>query len=177
MSSGQAASFSESTIEKFKDCFLLYAKEGYISNSGQLLLIMRSLGCAATKQEAINCFNQFSSTNGDQQPRLDFAAFMQLMARYRRNYNTKADVEAAFEAIDRKRSGYLTIGELQQLLQKSGEQLHSSEVARLLKELDADGTGSNRKINYTKLLDFLTTAPVVTLSNSRSSRSSHSKKH
>ncbi len=53
----QSKYFSEKDIEDFRQCFKLYAKEGYVGAVDKLGFIMRSLGMAPTINELKGYYN------------------------------------------------------------------------------------------------------------------------
>ena len=59
------------------------------------------------------------------------------------------ELQHEFEKIDDDKSGFLEFDEIKSVIEKSGSKLESSEIDKIIKEIDFAG---NNKINYSEFL-------------------------
>lgn len=60
-----------------------------------------------------------------------------------------SELQHEFEKIDDDKSGFLEFDEIKAVIEKSGSKLESSEIDKIIKEIDFVG---NNKINYSEFL-------------------------
>ncbi|XP_059147425.1 uncharacterized protein LOC131935110 [Physella acuta] len=142
--------FSENQIDAFKECFFFHARKGYITNEGDLSIIIRSLNYCATKEEISKYFAKASAADG----RIDFASFLNIMHDHSLVENKQKELRAALNAQDRGRRGYLNASELRHILTNIGEKLSSKEVDSLFREAGVQASG---QVNIASFVDTIMT--------------------
>ncbi|KAJ8311565.1 hypothetical protein KUTeg_010920 [Tegillarca granosa] len=55
--------FSQSDIDKFKECFNYHCHRGYAASENELSVIMRSLGYSPTRDEVIKYFKKYGAVD------------------------------------------------------------------------------------------------------------------
>ncbi|CAF1106412.1 unnamed protein product [Brachionus calyciflorus] len=143
--------FSEKDIEIYRQCFKLYAKEGFVTSAEKLGYIMRSLNLKPTKTELSNYFNKYKKEDGQ----IDFAEFLNVIHLHTQTENANEEILAAFKAYDINKKGYLTAKELKAILTTTGEKLSNRDVEMIIQEVN--GPSKDDKISYEKLLKILST--------------------
>ncbi|XP_055893167.1 calmodulin-like isoform X2 [Biomphalaria glabrata] len=141
--------FSEAQIDAFKECFFFHAKKGYVSNEGELSIIIRSLNFCITKDEVHKYFSKASSDG-----RIDFASFLNIMHSHSQVENKQRELKAALVAQDRERKGHLNAAELRHILTNIGEKLSNKEVDSLFSEA---GVHSNGHVNISSFVEIIMT--------------------
>ncbi|BFZ24386.1 hypothetical protein BsWGS_27425 [Bradybaena similaris] len=142
--------FSESQIDAFKECFFFNVRNGYISNEGDLSIIMRSLNYCVTKEEVHKYFSK-ATTSSD---RIDFASFLNIMHEHSQIEHKQKELKAALVAHDREKRGHVSAAELRHILINIGEKLSSKEVDSLFREA---GVQANGQVNISSFVDTVTT--------------------
>ena len=130
-------------IDELKDAFVRLDKDGDGSiNTKELGTCMRHLGRNPTEEELQDMVNE---VDADGNGTLDFFEFLNLMTRYVRNSTDVEEIKEAFSVFDKDGSGLVSADELRQTLLTMGEQLTSSEVEDIIREVDIDEDGA---VNY-----------------------------
>ncbi|CAG5124078.1 unnamed protein product [Candidula unifasciata] len=142
--------FSESQIDAFKECFFFHVRSGYISNEGDLSIIIRSLNYCVTKEEVHNYFTKATASTD----RIDFASFLNIMHEHSQIENKQKELKAALIAQDREKRGYVNAVELRHILTNIGEKLSSKEVDSLFREA---GVQANGQVNISSFVDTIMT--------------------
>eukprot|EP01012_Entosiphon_sulcatum_P036090 TRINITY_DN45943_c0_g1_i1.p1 TRINITY_DN45943_c0_g1~~TRINITY_DN45943_c0_g1_i1.p1 ORF type:complete len:153 (-),score=39.45 TRINITY_DN45943_c0_g1_i1:87-545(-) len=134
-----AADLTHDQMVQFKDAFSEYDKngDGTIS-SKELGIVMRRLGLNPSEDEL---YDMVLEVDQDGSGTIDFPEFLTLMARKIFNTDPEAEVKAAFKIFDVNGDGTISSSELKHILQNLGEKLTDEEIAAMMKEADADGSG------------------------------------
>ncbi|KZC05931.1 Calmodulin-like protein 4 [Dufourea novaeangliae] len=136
-------------LEKFRECFYLFARSGQIRTLDELTIIMRSLGLSPTIAE----LNKYLKDKGG---KMSFADFLEVMHLQTRSEDLPKEVIQAFQAADKSRSGTIPARQLAHMLLHWGEQLSNKEVEQIFREANVSPSG------YVKYEDFvkIACAPV-----------------
>lgn len=107
-------------VTEFRDCFSLYARNGYIENVDKLSVIMRSLRTSPTLPE----LKQYmKSKNG----KMSFADFLEVMHTHTLKEKSTKEIAAAFKAADPDHRGTMSAKELRHILSGWGDKLSTRE--------------------------------------------------
>ncbi|XP_052084940.1 calmodulin-like protein 4 [Mytilus californianus] len=138
--------FSQSDIDKFKECFFYHARKS-IKNEENLSIIMRSLGYSPTKEEVSKYFTKYG-------PDIEFASFLECMHDHKGIENPEKELINAFKAHDTQSKGYVNASEVRHILMNLGEKLTSREVEAMLRDA---GTQPGGQIRYNEFVKTLLT--------------------
>ncbi|XP_048750153.2 calmodulin-like protein 4 [Ostrea edulis] len=139
--------FSQTDIDKFKECFFFHARRGHISQEQELSLIMRSLGYSPTPQEVSKYFNKYNKDN-----KIEFASFLEAMHDQSSAENPEKELLNAFKSHDKEKRGYVNAAEVQHIMMNIGERLSRQEVDALFRELGVQPGGQIRYNDFVKAL-------------------------
>merc|ERR1712060_664618 len=103
---------------------------------------MRSLGQNPTEAEILDMIAE-ADTNGS--GTIDFAEFLNLIARKIKDGDAEEELRAAFRVFDRDGNGLISASELRHVMTHLGEKLSEEEVDIMIQEADVDMNG---QINY-----------------------------
>nr|CAG4648333.1 EOG090X0GKM [Moina brachiata]SVE93333.1 EOG090X0GKM [Moina brachiata] len=140
-----ARHFKEQDIAEFRDCFSLYARNGYIDNIGTLAVIMRSLRSSPTPPE-------LKSYMKSKNEKISFADFLEIMHTHTTKENATKDLKAAFKAADTNGRGTISSKELRQILSGWGERLSTREVDQIFREANVK---PNAPIRYDEFIKYV----------------------
>ncbi|XP_035716257.1 calmodulin-A [Folsomia candida] len=134
---------SDEQIAEFQESFGIFDKngDGTISTK-ELGMVMRSMGkfpSAAELEQMI------SEVDGDGSGTIDFQEFLSMMARNQGSRDEKMEVHESFRVIDKNGDGFITVGELRQVMANIGENASYEEIQEMIKVADLDGDG---KVNF-----------------------------
>lgn len=130
-----ARHFKEADIAEFRDCFSLYARNGFIENVEKLSVIMRSLRTSPTLSE-LKLY--MKSKNG----KMSFADFLEVMHTHTLKEKSTIEIQKAFKAADPDGRGKMSAKELRHILSGWGEKLSVREVDALFREAHIKPSGS-----------------------------------
>mmetsp|Transcript_23704 Transcript_23704/g.32360 ORF Transcript_23704/g.32360 Transcript_23704/m.32360 type:complete len:148 (-) Transcript_23704:169-612(-) len=141
---------SEQQIADFKEAFSYYDRDhdGKIPTS-DLGIVMRSLGKCVTERQLREASKNFDSGL------IDFAEFVVLMQTIPNIVDTTDQIIECFEAFDRKKTGYVSVEQLRDILMNLGEELSGPEVDNLIERYCTQEEG---KIPYEPLARVLVAA-------------------
>ncbi|CAF1071973.1 unnamed protein product [Adineta ricciae] len=134
--------FSEEEIDNFRQCFQLFAPQGYVDTPDKLCFIMRSLSMAPTIAELKRYFTKYKKDAGV----VEFDDFLKIVLEHRSTENTPNEIMAAFQLYDTQRHGYIDAKQLRYLLTNTGEKLTDKDVDLILRELNIGGEGNGTDI-------------------------------
>ena len=84
----------------------------------------------------------FLQFDGDGGGSIDFAEFLDLIAGKMKTFGeNESSIRRAFRSLDKDHSGYITVKELKEVLNKLGEKMTTKEVQELVNEADSNGDG------------------------------------
>ena len=90
----------------------------------------------------ITIFLFFFQFDGDGGGSIDFAEFLDLIAGKMKTFGeNESSIRRAFRSLDKDHSGYITVKELKEVLNKLGEKMTTKEVQELVNEADSNGDG------------------------------------
>ena len=145
---------TEQQIAAYREAFCYYDRDhdGKISTS-DLGLVMRSLGKCVTKRQLREASKNFESGF------VDFAEFLVLMQTIPNIVDTSEQIIECFEAFDRKKTGFIALDKLKEILMTLGEELSEEEVDNMIKKYCT--VEDDEKIEYAPLAEKLVAAIAV----------------
>uniref|UniRef100_A0A1I8GS05 Calmodulin n=1 Tax=Macrostomum lignano TaxID=282301 RepID=A0A1I8GS05_9PLAT len=140
--SGSAAttdSLTEEQIEEFREAFSLFDKDGdgTITNK-ELASVMRALGQNPTQEELKEMIKEVDQ---DGSGSIEFDEFLYMMRTQMHSVDSDDEVRQAFRLFDADGDGYLSAGELRQVMLNFGERLTIEEAEAMVAEADTDLDG------------------------------------
>nr|CAG4637442.1 EOG090X0GKM [Ceriodaphnia reticulata]SVE73266.1 EOG090X0GKM [Ceriodaphnia reticulata] len=145
-----ARHFKEQDIAEFRDCFSLYARNGYVDSVETLTAIMRSLRTSPTPPE-LKVYMK-SGKNG----KISFADFLEIMHAHTVKEKAIKDIQAAFRAADITGRGIISYKDLRHILGGWGEKLTAKEVDQIFREAHIK---PNAPVKYEEFIKIVT-SPV-----------------
>ncbi|CAF3139794.1 unnamed protein product [Rotaria socialis] len=140
--------FSEEEIDNFRQCFQLFAPQGYVDTPDKLCFIMRSLSMAPTLVELKRYFTKYKKDAGV----VEFDDFLKIILEHRSVENTSNEIMAAFQLYDTKKHGYIDAKQLRYILTHTGEKMTDRDVDLILRELNVTSDG---RVVYKNLVQML----------------------
>ncbi|KAF5445574.1 hypothetical protein F2P56_034618, partial [Juglans regia] len=145
-----AEQLTEEQIAEFKEAFSLFDKDGDgCITTKELGTVMRSLGQNPTEAELQD---MISEVDADQNGTIDFAEFLNLMARKMKDTDSEEELKEAFKVFDKDQNGYISAAELRHVMTNLGEKLTDEEVDEMIREADTDGDG---QVNYEEFVRMM----------------------
>ncbi|KAJ3006795.1 UNVERIFIED_CONTAM: hypothetical protein HDU68_003885, partial [Siphonaria sp. JEL0065] len=137
-------------IAEFREAFSLFDKDGDGTiTTKELGTVMRSLGQNPTDGELQDMINE---VDGDGNGNIDFEEFITMMARKLKDSDAEAEIREAFRVFDKDGVGFITVGQLRQVMQNLGENLTEQEINEMFCEADIDGDG---KIDFEEFVSMM----------------------
>ena len=145
---------TEQQIANYREAFCYYDRDhdGKIPTS-DLGTVMRSLGKCVTKRQLREASKNFDSGF------VDFAEFMVLMQTIPNIVDTSEQIIECFEAFDRKKTGFISLDKLKEILMTLGEELSEDEVDNMIEKYCT--VDDEEKIPYAPLAEKLVAAIAV----------------
>jgi len=141
---------TEEQIAEFKEAFSLFDKDGdWNITTKELGTVMRSLGQNPTEAELQD---MISEVDADGNGTIDFAEFLNLMARKMKDTDSEEELKEAFRVFDKDQNGFISAAELRHVMTNLGEKLTDDEVDEMIREADVDGDG---QINYQEFVKMM----------------------
>lgn len=136
-------SLTDDKIKEFKEAFEMFDrdKDGLI-NQQELGNILRSLGHEPSDQDLSDMISEVDS---NEDKRVDFAEFMQIMLKRMKQSDIEEELIEAFRIFDKEGKGEISSHEFRHIMLTLGEKLSEEEVDEMIKEADPKGEGV---INY-----------------------------
>merc|ERR1711997_1095789 len=149
--SAEADQLTEEQIAEFKEAFSLFDKDGDGTiTTKELGTVMRSLGQNPTEAELQDMINE---VDADGNGTIDFPEFLSMMAVKKEGPDSEEEIREAFRVFDTDGSGFISAGELRQVMTNLGEKLTYEEVDEMIREADIDGDG---QVNYKEFVTMMT---------------------
>jgi calmodulin len=123
--------FTKDQIDEFRQCFHLYASDGFVSNDSQLRYILRSLGCCPTVAETKGYIKKFGHN-------IDFAKFLEIIHLEEQKPDPIQEITNAFSNFQKSR-GFIHKSELGALLNSFGEKMGKEEIAVIFRAMKIEG--------------------------------------
>ena len=103
----------------FRQCFQLFAPQGFVDTPDKLCFIMRSLSMAPTITELKRYFNKYKKDAGV----VEFDDFLKIVLEHRSVEDAPKEILAAFQHYDTQRMGFIDSKQLRYILTHTGEKL------------------------------------------------------
>jgi calmodulin len=110
---------------------------------------MRSLGQNPTEAELKDMIHE---VDADGDGTIDFAEFLDLMARKMKDADSDEELKEAFKVFDKDQNGFISAAELRHVMINLGEKLTDEEVNEMIREADVDGDG---QVNYEEFVKMM----------------------
>ncbi|CAI5438608.1 unnamed protein product [Caenorhabditis angaria] len=136
--------FSQSQIDKIRECFNLYCTDEKLTSAAQMRCILRSLGYAPTAQKTIEYFEKYAKKP------IVFSTFLEIAKEEQNSSDPLTDIIKALKGFDRKGSKSMTSNELRAILSSVGERLSKQEIDFLLSKVQVNGI-----VPHQKLIEFI----------------------
>jgi len=145
-----AEKLTEEQISEFKEAFSLFDKDGDgCITTTELGTVMRSLGQNPTEAELRDMIDE---VDADRNGTIDFAEFLNLMARKMKDTDSEEELREAFKVFDKDQNGFISAAELRHVMTNLGEKLTDEEVEEMIREADIDGDG---QVNYEEFVRMM----------------------
>ncbi|CAF0775753.1 unnamed protein product [Didymodactylos carnosus] len=141
--------FSEEELDNFRQCFQLFAPQGYVDTPDKLSFIMRSLKMAPTIVELKRYFHKYKKDSNI----VEFDDLLKIVLEHRSVEKSAQEILQAFQNYDQQRYGYIDTKELRRILTQTGEKLTDKDVDLMLRELNV---GNDGRVFYENLVQMLT---------------------
>ncbi|THU65935.1 hypothetical protein C4D60_Mb05t08880 [Musa balbisiana] len=138
-------------ISEFQEAFCLFDKDGDgCITLQELATVIRSLGQDPSEDE-LKCMIREVDINGN--GTIEFAEFLNLMARKMKETDTEEELREAFKVFDKDQNGFISAGELRNVMMNLGEKMTDEEALQMIKEADTDGDG---QVNFEEFSRMMT---------------------
>ncbi|KAK4258029.1 hypothetical protein QN277_007540 [Acacia crassicarpa] len=143
---------SEEQIVEFKEAFCLCDKDGDgCITVEELETVIRSLDQNPTKEEIQD---MISEVDADGNGTIEFAEFLNLMAKKMKETDAEDELKEAFKVFDKDQNGYISASELRHVMINLAEKLTDEEVDQMIREADLDG---DDQVNFDEFVRVMTT--------------------
>ncbi|RWR87959.1 calmodulin-like protein 8 [Cinnamomum micranthum f. kanehirae] len=133
---------TEDQITEFQEAFCLFDKDGDgCITIEELATVIRSLGQNPSSEEL---HDMISEVDVDGNGTIEFAEFLNLMARKMKETDAEEELKEAFKVFDKDQNGYISASELRHVMINLGEKLTDEEVEQMIREADMDGITAAR---------------------------------
>ena len=137
--------------DNFKEQFSLFDKDGDGNiTTKELGSVMRSLGQNPTEAEVQDMINE---ADADGNGTIDFLEFSTMMARKKKDTDSKQEMREAFKVFDKDGDGFISAAEFRLVMTNLGEKLTDEEVNESIREADIDGDG---QVSYAEFVSMMT---------------------
>lgn len=142
--------FDQKQIAEFKEAFSFVDQnsDGIIDRS-DLREILTSLGRVPNEEELSEMMAEIPETSGG----LNFTLFLAMMADKMQGVDSASELKAAFEVLDEKRAGSISITRLKEYLTAMGDPLNEDELDLIFKGVELDSQGG---LDYNQFVKTLT---------------------
>ncbi len=137
-------SLENDEIKVLKICFNMFdvKDQGFLS-SDDLDDILRGMGFRPSKEELQEILEEIDEDGSGE---IEFPEFCQLCAKFlveEPDEDTmKAELKEAFRIYDRDGAGYITTGQLREIISELDTRLTSDDLDGIIEEIDEDGSGT-----------------------------------
>lgn len=134
---------SAEQIAEIKETFSLFDKNGTGTISlDEMAIIIRALGQTPTEAEIENMKREADPTRTD---RVDYPEFLSIFAKYQKEAISETEILSAFEELDERKKGVISLKRLRHLMATCGENLTDEEIQKMVRLANPDSEGN---INY-----------------------------
>jgi len=149
MAAKKPKQLSEEQISEFKEAFALFDRDGDAQlTTSELGVVMRALGLTPTESDLKE---MITSVDKDNNGKLDFPEFLNLVALRRLGEMDDTEVREAFRVFDREDNGLISEAEFRHILTDIGEKMSESECTEMMKEIKV----TNGQINYNEFIQLM----------------------
>ena len=145
-----AESLSIEQIAEIKETFSLFDKTG----SGTITLdemgiIIRALGQTPTEAE-MEVMKREADPEGT--GRVDYPEFLSIFAKYQKEPVSESEILNAFQELDDRNKGTITVKRLRHLMSTCGETLTEEEIQKMIHYANPDHEGNVNYRDFVKLM-------------------------
>ena len=115
----------------------------------ELGTLMRSLGSNPTNAELADLINE---VDFDGKGSIDFPAFLTMMAKRIKDYDSEEEVLDAFRVFDKDGNGHMLAADLKHLMISIGERVSDEELDEMIRAANIDDDG---RINYQEFVKMM----------------------
>ncbi len=140
----EVTSLENDEIKVLKICFNMFdiKDQGFLS-SDDLDDILRGMGFRPSKEELKDILEEIDEDGSGE---IEFAEFCQLCAKFlveEPDEDTmKAELKEAFRIYDKDGAGYITTGQLREIISELDTRLTNEDLDGIIDEIDEDGSGT-----------------------------------
>lgn len=136
-STNALGSLSTEDLEKFKQMFMMFDKDGDGTvSTKELGAVMRSIGLYPTEEELEEMIDE---ADRDDSGTVDFHEFVNLMAKRETEKETEEDLKQVFRVFDKDGNGYISTSEIKFVLTRLGINLSNDDLQEMVIEADING--------------------------------------
>lgn len=137
-------------IAEIKETFSLFDKTG----SGTITLtemgiIVRALGQTPTEAEMAIMKRE---ADPEETGRVDYPELLSIFTKYQKEPISESEILSAFEELDERKKGTITIKRLRHLMSTCGETLNEEEIQKMIHYASPDHEGN---VNYRDLVKLM----------------------
>lgn len=145
-----APTFSQDRVAELKEAFSLFDRDGDgCITTKELGTVLRAVGKSPTDAEVKKIATE---VDPDGRGLLDFQEFLSVVSRDIKNFDSEADLRAAWKVFDREGRGSISTAELKHVLGNIGEALSPQELDDMCKEADPQGSGRIMFEEFVKMM-------------------------
>lgn len=137
-------------IAEIKETFSLFDKNGIGTISlDEMCTIVRALGQTPTDAELET---MKSESDPDGTGRVDYPEFLSIFAKFQKEPVSEIELMTAFEELDEKKKGLITVKKLRHLMSTCGETLSEEEIQKMIHYANPDNEGDINYRDFVKLM-------------------------
>ena len=145
---------TEEEMAECKEVFTQYDKDGDgCIATNEIGTVLRALKRQVSDAEVQDLIDEIDP---DSYGIVDFSEFLSLLANTMKPVDLEEDLLEVFKVYDRDGNGYITAGELYNVMQKMGEEVTMEEVNAIISEADTD---NDSQVNYKDFLRIMINKP------------------
>eukprot|EP00347_Sterkiella_histriomuscorum_P009064 403342656 len=139
---------SEDQINECRETFKMFDKDGDGTiTAKELGIVMRQLGLNPTEDELLEMIQEVDEDgNGE----INFTEFLTIMAHKMKDADTELGTLEAFRVFDKERTGFISKGELKNIIMNLGETMAEEEADELLQEAEVNQEGNVDYMSFVK---------------------------
>eukprot|EP00416_Gambierdiscus_australes_P038111 CAMPEP_0171098804 /NCGR_PEP_ID=MMETSP0766_2-20121228/49571_1 /TAXON_ID=439317 /ORGANISM="Gambierdiscus australes, Strain CAWD 149" /LENGTH=166 /DNA_ID=CAMNT_0011558263 /DNA_START=38 /DNA_END=535 /DNA_ORIENTATION=- len=138
---------AEEQVSEFRKAFGLFTTGDDCIDAKELKNVLSALGLNPSEADLKSMMSELGV---EEDGKLHFPDFLQVMGNMREGTDTEEDL---FNAFDLDRNGYISAGELRQVMELLGEKLTDAEVDQMMSEADEDDDGLISCDEFKRMID------------------------
>jgi calmodulin len=140
----EATALEVDEIKVLKLCFNLFdVKKQYFLGADDLYDILRAMGFRPSKEELQEILAEIDEDGSGE---IEFGEFCQLCAKFLveepDEETMKAELKEAFRVYDKEGQGFITTGQLREIIAELDSHLTQEDLDGIIEEIDEDGSGT-----------------------------------